>query len=158
MPDEAEGAARSLQLRFPASSLEVRAALQELLRRLPQSGFDAELPGVLEIVMAEVMNNVVEHAYRGAPGMIEVQVTSTPGRLHCRVTDFGLPMEEGRLPKGRLPGPGPDGLPEGGFGWFLITSLAQEITYRRDGDANRLSFVLMSDPGATLSGNRPRMN
>lgn len=146
MPDEAGGPAGHLQLRFPASPWEVRAALQELLHRLPLAGFDAELPGVLEIVMAEVMNNVVEHAYRGAAGMIELQVSLENGGLRCRVTDFGHPMARDALPEGRLPAPGPEGLPEGGFGWFLITTLAREIAYQREGGANRLSFLLEAQP------------
>lgn len=33
-------------------------------------------------------------------------------------------------------------LPEGGFGWFLIRDLTQNLSYVRDGATNRLDFVL----------------
>ena len=35
--------------------------------------------------------------------------------------------------------------PEGGFGWALIRELAQELGYERDGDRNRLTFLLNVD-------------
>ncbi|WP_280514091.1 hypothetical protein [Allosediminivita pacifica] len=38
--------------------------------------------------------------------------------------------------------PDPAGLPEGGFGWFLIHELARELAYRHDGGMNRLTFRL----------------
>jgi serine/threonine-protein kinase RsbW len=33
-------------------------------------------------------------------------------------------------------------LPEGGFGWYLIRSLTEELSYRRSNGINRLSFQL----------------
>ena len=33
-----------------------------------------------------------------------------------------------------------DALPEGGFGWYLIHSLTQDLDYQRDEEWNCLSF------------------
>lgn len=151
MPAEGGRFGRGVRLRFPASPWEVRAALQELLERLPIAHDEADLPGRLEIVMAEVLNNVVEHAYEGAEGMIELQVSAEAGGLRCWVTDFGRPLAEGALPEARLPGAGAEGLPEGGFGWYLITTLAQDITYHRVGGENRLSFLLAAAADLRIS-------
>ena len=134
-----------VQLRFPASAWEVRAALEKLLEGLPLQDFPADLPGTLEIVMAEVLNNVVEHAYGDEPGMIELRVNAAPDGLRCQVIDFGRPLGDPGLPEGKLPLPGPEGPPEGGFGWFLITTLAQDISYLRVGASNCLTFLLASD-------------
>ena len=36
-------------------------------------------------------------------------------------------------------------LPEGGFGWALIRDMTRDLTYRRQGRMNRLSFVIDLD-------------
>ena len=53
-------------------------------------------------------------------------------------------MPDHTLPMG-LPQPiGVDkDLPEGGFGWFLIRSLTENLTYRRIDARNHLSFQLI---------------
>jgi len=63
--------------------------------------------------------------------------------LDCRVLDDGRPMPEGRLPCGREDWPtARDQLPEGGFGWFLIRTLAMDLCYNRIEGRNRLAFRL----------------
>lgn len=150
MPARAERM-RSVRLSFPASPWEVRLALQEMLDRLALSELDPDLPGTLEIVMAEVLNNVVEHAYRERQGMIDLEVIAEEDGLRCRVIDFGVALAGAKLPDGRLPAPDPAGLPEGGFGWFLITSLACDIAYIREGGANSLSFLVASKAALPLA-------
>lgn len=98
-----------------------------------------------ELVLAEVLNNVVEHAYGEAGGRVEVSLQKGPGGVQCLITDEGRAMPGGELPEGRLPG-GPEinlsDLPEGGFGWHLIRSLSTDLTYARVDGQNRLSFLL----------------
>jgi serine/threonine-protein kinase RsbW len=109
-----------------------------LLRSLPDSARDAA-----QIVLAEALNNIVEHAYASGPGG-EIELTlwrDGPG-LSCRIVDAGAPMPDGRLPSGTLPavdGPITD-LPEGGFGWHLIRVLSQDLAYFRSGERNTLTF------------------
>jgi serine/threonine-protein kinase RsbW len=102
-------------------------------------------------VLAEVLNNVAEHAYGDAGGRVAVTLTPDPAGVRCLVVDAGRAMPGGQLPEGRLP-LGPDmaleDLPEGGFGWHLIRSLCADLTYARVGGQNRLSFVLTSGEGA----------
>lgn len=102
--------------------------------------------GNVEIVLAEALNNVVEHAYANSSGSIDVGITSGNGFLFVRIVDFGLPMPNEELPGGKL-GQATDiqNLPEGGFGWYLIRSLSQELTYLRDGNVNILSFCVGVD-------------
>jgi serine/threonine-protein kinase RsbW len=51
-------------------------------------------------------------------------------------------MPDGRPPIGSYAGPAVilDDQPEGGFGWFLIRSLARELEYRRTDGENVLTF------------------
>ena len=43
---------------------------------------------------------------------------------------------------GKLPDTALEDLPEGGFGWHLIHSLTNDLTYLRTGGCNRLRFLL----------------
>jgi serine/threonine-protein kinase RsbW len=59
--------------------------------------------------------------------------------------DRGRPMPDLKLPPGELL-PFFDGQdpPEGGFGWYLIRSLTQDLQYQRVQDQNILQFRLAS--------------
>lgn len=133
-------------LSFPAEPTVVRAALAAARSRLCDRLNGDEI-GVAELVLAEVINNVVEHAYPDhSPGRIELAVWPTETGLRCRVTDHGtaLPRPDAHL-NAEAPPLGPvEALPEGGFGWFLIRSLTTELRYERNGNRNRLSFMLPS--------------
>jgi serine/threonine-protein kinase RsbW len=144
MPDDAGNAVIRLVVQSDACS--VRAALQDLfgtvgIARLPEPD-----RGTAEIVLAEVLNNIVEHAQARKAGEIEVLLSHTPQGLACTVIDRGQRMPGGRLPEGLPTGLSIDtgNLPEGGFGWQLIRLLATDLAYRRDGDRNELSFRLLA--------------
>lgn len=125
--------------RFPAETGSVRrtlAAVTGWLNRLPEPPAD---PETVELVLAELLNNVVEHACATLPGrVIGLELWSGRGGLACRITDDGRPMPGGRLPCQWMPPP--ETLPEGGFGWPLVTALACDLAYRRDAGQNVLSL------------------
>ena len=122
------------------------AALRRTLDRIGRAVSDAgaaALAGDCRIVLAEVFNNIAEHAYGGAPGPITLRLTCGPGRLSCVVTDRGAPMPGFPRLGRRFPdvdAEKPMGLPEGGFGWALVRQLARDIRYDRVGDRNLLRF------------------
>ncbi|MCV2867235.1 ATP-binding protein [Defluviimonas sp. WL0002] len=130
--------------RIAARPMDVRRLLHEVLVRF-QGKIGTSDAGALELVLAEILNNVVEHAY-GAErsGDIEVEVALRNGALDCRVVDWGRPLPNDAIP--RKPPPDIDvcreQLPEGGWGWTLIRALARDLAYSRSGDTNHLSLVL----------------
>lgn len=133
-----------LHLTFGADHLAVRRALREVLQGLEPVCLTSEQRDALELILAEVLNNVVEHAYAEAVGLIDLRISSLDRALWCEISDRGTMMPRGALPAGasaRVDVPVLD-LPEGGFGWFLIRTLTRDLHYRRDGDTNRLSFSL----------------
>lgn len=133
------------QLVFTADPSSVRAALVRLLSEAPVHDLGEDDRGTVELVLAEVLNNVAEHAYAGGSGPVEVGLSAIPNGIACRIIDRGLAMPEGALPEGRLPATGtalPEDLPEGGFGWHLIRSLTADLSYARSAGQNRLSFVI----------------
>lgn len=123
-----------LEPRFEA----VRTALADALAGLGYLGISEEERGTLEIVLAEALNNVVEHAARA--GGIELRINGAGRTLRCAVIDDGEPMHGTIEERAALPNPGLCG--EGGFGCFLIAALADDVRYVTRAGRNRLSFRL----------------
>ena len=133
-----------LHLVFQASPSGVRDSLARMLAEPPLRDLIAEDRGTAELVLAEVLNNVVEHAYAARPGPVAVTLTRVVAGTRCLVSDQGAAMPGGVLPEGRLPETDVAlvDLPEGGFGWHLVRCLTLDLRYDRLDGSNRLSFVL----------------
>ena len=146
MPDTSPQSSPSLELSLGSSPQEIRAALDRVRRALRDAGWDDEARGTAELVLAEALNNIVEHAYSDAdlPGPIHIACHHAPDGLHLAVSDEGLPMPDLQAPLGlpqEIDRPVCD-LPEGGFGWFLIRDLAKDLSYRRLAQENRIDLRL----------------
>ncbi len=106
----------------------------------------------LEIILAEVINNIAEHAYgERSDGPIEMSADREGDRMVLTFSDTGIPMPDGKSPEGspqNLDCP-TDELPEGGFGWFLIRLLCKDVHYERLGNKNCLALFVDLDPRPT---------
>lgn len=136
-------AERMLELRFQARFSEIRTALNDMRAWLQLCGFTPEILETSELVLAEVLNNIAEHAFPDhRPGNVDCRLSIEQDSVHVIIEDGGRPMPGGHLPAPLLPKtdvPTQD-LPEGGFGWFLIFSLTEGLSYYRRGDRNVLNF------------------
>jgi len=134
-----------------AAPLEIRDALQRLTAHLASCAVDAEAIGDVELVLAEMMNNVAEHGYpAGVCGQMALDVEILPEALVCRLIDRGRALPGAQLPGATLRDPrGLERrhLQEGGYGWGMIHALTDLIRYRRCGDCNCLAFVLRMPRG-----------
>ncbi len=121
-----------------------REGLGQVLSGLAPLELEPEELGTVELVLAEALNNIVEHAYpsEGPGGPIEIACAHHKDGLHFSLMDEGAEMPDGHLPLGGLPEQPPeiDDLPEGGFGWFLIQDLAKDVDYKRVANQNQLSL------------------
>lgn len=135
-----------IEVTVQSSELAVREALGKLLDKLSPLDLGTEEAGKVEMVLAEVLNNIVEHAYpdQNAAGRIAISCAHRPDGLHLRIVDEGEAMPGGNAPLGVQASLDVDlnDLPEGGFGWFLIHTLAKDVKYRRIGLENQLSMRL----------------
>ncbi|WP_295048314.1 ATP-binding protein [uncultured Paracoccus sp.] len=124
----------------------VRRTLKDLRTRFaPQISPDTM--GRLELVLAEVMNNVAEHADlaqlpKGGSRSIHLCVVMHDNGLSCAITDDGGQLPADCLLPRSLPAMDPLDLPEGGFGWFLIQGLTQSLCYYREDQRNCLAFMV----------------
>lgn len=134
-----------LHLVFRADPASIRRSLAGMLVCPPLSGLTQEARGVAELVLAEALNNVAEHAYGEEGGPVEITLRGEAEGIRCLIVDAGRSMPDGRLPEGRLPactGATLQDLPEGGFGWHLIRALCADLAYVRRADRNHLMFLL----------------
>jgi len=129
-----------------SGQMAVRDALSKLLDGLAPLSLDVEEAGTVELVMAEALNNIVEHAYPDgdAAGPIDITCEHQDDGLHLTVIDRGRGMPDGRTPLGAQVevDVALNDMPEGGFGWFLIKDLAKNVTYQRIGSENHLNLRL----------------
>jgi serine/threonine-protein kinase RsbW len=134
----------AFEITLESSACAVRGALRQILQGLAPLKLEQEEIDAVELVMAEVLNNVVEHAYPedSKPKDIKVRCTHEPNGLFIRIVDHGIAMPDGKIPLGALSSNDValEDLPEGGFGWFLIRHLARDVAYERGTGENRLSL------------------
>lgn len=116
---------------IPADNASVRHLLERLERGPTLAGLSATERDCTLLVLAEAMNNVVEHGYAGGPGWIGL-VRAPDGAW--RIMDSAQPFQS--VPSA----PMPDGFAEGGFGWPLIHALAADIRLHRKRGMNILTL------------------
>jgi serine/threonine-protein kinase RsbW len=133
-----------------ADPVAVRIALLQLTGELAAHGIAEPDASTAELVLAEVLNNIAEHAFAAERGgRIEFRCTAVRSRLLFEICDDGRAMPNDALPEGCLPEATDrlDSLPEGGFGWFLIRRLAQDLCYKRLDNGNWLRFAIALSDG-----------
>jgi serine/threonine-protein kinase RsbW len=116
---------------------EVRDVLVKVDAFLRTACAPAEWIEDVNIILAEVLSNIARHGYPDENGPIFLEVHLGEHDLRCRVTDNGVPFDPYSLGN---TAPVPEQLREGGYGWFLIRSLARGLDYCRTDQANTLTF------------------
>lgn len=135
-----------------ANELEARRCICDVLSTLVSAGLLTKQAQDVELVLAEALNNIVEHAYvERRDGTVFLQAHLMPDSLTIRLRDTGRPLPFGRIPKTKLVEPSKELgiLPEGGFGWFLIHSLTSAVQYERQNGTNHLSLFFRLAPENT---------
>lgn len=139
------GAQHTLFEKVDSTAEGVRHVLLRVAADLQRLGISEADREAIEVVLAECMNNVVEHAYDENPGgSFDLKLFVAGDNIFCRVEDRGAPMPGLILPTSKEHDLSVDldDLPEGGFGWFLIRELASDLRYARENDRNSLSFQI----------------
>ena len=134
-----------IRLVFSASEMGVRSALGLIAQGLAPLQLRRPDEDTVELVLGEVLNNVVEHAYGpGRTGQIRIKCWLRGQALVFHVCDMGQALPGLALPASGRPGLdcARNELPEGGFGWFLINRLATDLKYARRRRCNFLRFSI----------------
>ncbi|WP_425039871.1 ATP-binding protein [Primorskyibacter sp. S187A] len=133
-----------------SSRFAVRTALETLTTQLSEWGMADEKLSEVELVAAEALNNIVEHACEGKDGVpFSLTATRDSELLRLDIQDEGRAMPGWQLPATAEPEadlPKLDvivaDLPEGGWGWLLIRDLTESLHYVRVGAVNHLTITL----------------
>jgi len=139
------------RLSIDATSDAVRTALAEACGIWASQAADPDLCAAAEQVLAEVLNNVVEHAQAGkSDGTVLLDTAVRGGKVHCAVLDDGVELPDLQLPPGHRAVIGDDlhSLPEGGFGWFMIRAMTHSLSYDRANGWNHLEFSIIHNKSA----------
>lgn len=135
---------RELRVKIAILSVqeEVTNVIADICSWLSEHGVPRDVAQELELVLAEALNNVVEHAYLyREDGEIEITIQLTPDLMTAQITDFGQkfdgppPLREMEVEKMAL-----EELPEGGFGWNLIRTLTDNVEFQRLDEKNQLTL------------------
>ena len=100
----------------------------------------------LELACEEIIVNVIDYAYAGREGEIDVEVTSPAAKeVHVVVSDDGPPFD----PLAAQPNPDTD-LPleareAGGLGLFLVRQIVDQLDYEREGERNVVRLTKRSE-------------
>ena len=116
---------------FMSEQTLVTKAVEDAMRWMRGLAVSADTLGSVEIVLAEALNNIVEHAYEyRVDGEIELRIDAQGDAVNIELRDHGYQfpgIPQKKVMKGNAIAF--EELPEGGFGWFLIHSLTSSISY-----------------------------
>jgi len=130
-----------IRRRFTSGDLATRQALAEVTVALADAGLSEDDIANAELILAEALNNIVEHAYAGTEGPVELEIELRRDGLDCALRDQGRAAAFDPPPDAPLPEIAPPlRLPEGGFGWHIIRCLSTDLRHSRAGEWNELSF------------------
>ncbi|HEY9750159.1 MAG TPA: anti-sigma regulatory factor [Allocoleopsis sp.] len=106
---------------------------------LPQLAWSDHQLYRLSLAIAEGFTNAVRHAHKGLPPEtpIDIDVRLGSDRLEIRIWDHGQPFNPDVLEE-----PEPGTLREGGYGWFLLRRLADQVTYERFPDGRNCLLLV----------------
>jgi len=139
---------RSMQIDNDSSNLSrVRTTVSEVLDRSP---FDSNMRNKIIVAVDEALANVVEHAYAGGSGVIDISFELDERQLEVKIRDKGEKFDPGERLQSTL-----DihkhiklGL-KGGLGLFLMRQIMDEVRFNEASDDFTNELVLVKRlPGA----------
>ncbi len=106
-----------------------------------QDGWPTEVTFRVSLVVDELVQNVLDYAYKDGSGDVEVAVTSQNDDIVIEITDEGVPFD----PLNDAPEPDVtsaiEDRPVGGLGVHFAKTLMDAVEYSRDSQKNRLKII-----------------
>ena len=108
-----------------------------------EAGLPAEKVSRLDLAIEEWATNVCRHAYRGEDGSVWVAVRHDGATLVVELSDEGSPFDPTAAAEPDVALPLTERSP-GGLGLLLMRRMVNELSYRRDGHRNVVTFAVRS--------------
>jgi len=130
----------TFQKTMKTSVATVPVTLTEINDWMVVSGVRPETITNVQIVLAEALNNIVEHGFKHQKnGHVGINIDLSEAAIVVRLTDDGVAFTPPEVEQSPLRDKNDlDNLPEGGFGWFLIRKITSYYEFHRLNGKNYL--------------------
>lgn len=93
----------------------------------------------LSLALTEGFSNAVRHAHHDLPidTAIEIDLALWNDCIEIRIWDHGQPFDPDAIEE-----PKPGTLRQGGYGWFLLRRLADQVAYERNPDGRNCLLIV----------------
>jgi len=110
-----------------------------LMNQTKVTWIDEPLFDRLNLALAEGFTNAVRHAHKELPPetSIDIALSLSNERLEIQIWDYGDPFDPDVLKEPEL-----GILQEGGYGWFLMRRLADQVAYERKQDGRNCLIIV----------------
>ncbi len=116
----------------------VAMVLQSVIERMDGRSKDALAEFGIKLAVHEACSNIIEHAYHGQPGQIqiEIHVSHSPSKIVVVLSDQGDAADESSFVPPNLEEPQVKG-----YGLYLMKQLLDQVDYSRSGETNQWILV-----------------
>ena len=129
------------KIRLPAKQESIEKFLEFISASAKGKGFSEHRIKEIELATEEVLVNIFSYAYHESPGEVEItDRKNDDDKLILKILDYGTPFDPLSLSEPELISHVSDRKP-GGLGVIFIREMADDVRYRRDGDANILTLT-----------------
>ncbi|MGY6548620.1 MAG: ATP-binding protein [Roseinatronobacter sp.] len=136
---ELEEGDKALKLTCAPDLWDVRRVVMRVERFLDERKVVRERIDDVNLALTEAMTNIVRHNSGKISADVLLCIRLGARHLTCKLSDHGCPYDPTSL--GHF-APLPADLNEGGYGWFLIRALSENLEYVREDGRNILSFAV----------------
>lgn len=133
-----------VKLSFSSNPKNVNYVCTSIKKFLNSKNIPGTINNEIELSVAEAVNNIIRHAYKGNTGkLIEVDVRKNDRYVEVVFVDSGMPRENLEKPTLNFDPDDIENLPEGGFGLYLIDTMMDENEYYSQNGKNILRLKKM---------------
>ena len=104
------------------------------------AGFDEKTANEVQLAFEEAVVNVINYAYPGTEGSVDVETSAGAEGLAIVISDSGIAFDPLSMPEPNINAP----LEErkvGGLGVYMFRRIMDKVSYKREGGRNILTLV-----------------
>ena len=130
---------KAFTIRIKAKVEYIEDGLQPVIDALEEAGVAHKIIYKVRLALDEILTNVVSYAYKEGEGEVEIrcQIEDTPQTVILTIVDEGGEFNPLTVDEPELHAAVSD-RPIGGLGLFLVKTVMDEVSYRRENNQNIL--------------------
>ena len=129
------------RIRVTAKTENLDKLLYAITKFAEKNDFTSDVVRKIRLSAEEVLVNIINYAYPESEGEVEIYChRENDTRLTVEILDNGIPLDPLALPEPDLTSKLSD-RKVGGLGVYIIRNVAEDVKYRREGNANILTLI-----------------